>query len=124
MRVELRGVELYGYHGVEPSERADGQRFVYDLELEVGERGSDDEIAHAVDYRDVAACLREIADRPFNLLEALAATIAETLLERFGLEWVRVRVRKPEVRPAGVTLEFSAVTVERAARPGGESRSV
>jgi dihydroneopterin aldolase len=119
VRVELRGVELYGYHGVEPNERRDGQRFVYDLEFEVGERGADDEIAHAVDYRDVAACLREIAERPFNLLEALAVTIAESLLERFELEWVRVRVRKPEVRPAGLELEFSAVTVERFALTGG-----
>jgi dihydroneopterin aldolase len=118
VRIELRGVELFGYHGVEEGERTDGQPFVYDLELEVGERGADDEIAHAVDYRDVAACLREIADRQFSLLEALAATIAETLLERFELEWVRVRVRKPQARPADVTLEFSAVTVERFAHPG------
>jgi hypothetical protein len=29
---------------------------------------------------------------------------------------VRVRVRKPEVTPAGVTLEFSAVTVDRPRR--------
>jgi len=26
---------------------------------------------------------------------------------------VRVRVRKPQVKPAGMTVEFSAVTVER-----------
>jgi dihydroneopterin aldolase len=119
MKIELCGVELYGYHGVGEAERRTGQRFVYDLELEVGERGADDRIEHAVDYREVAACLKEVASGQFRLLEALASAIADTLMARFPLETVKVRVRKPEVRPAGVELEFSAVTAERR-RPGAE----
>lgn len=113
MKIELRGIELFGHHGVGEEERARGQRFVYDIELEVGDRGADDRIEGAVDYRDVAATVREVASGQFRLLEALATTIADTLVERFPVEHVRVRVRKPEVRPAGVDLEFAAVTVER-----------
>ena len=113
MKVELRGLELYGYHGVLPEERERGQRFVYDVELEVGERGASDRIEEAVDYRLVAAAVSEVNDRQFELLEALASTLADTLAERFEVEHVRVRVRKPEVRPAGLELEFSAVTAER-----------
>ena len=117
MRIELIGVELFGHHGVGEEERARGQRFVYDIELEVGERGVDDRIEHAVDYRLVAATVREIAGGQFRLLEALATAIAVALEEQFGLPWVRVRVRKPEVRPSGVDLDFAAVTVERGRRP-------
>jgi dihydroneopterin aldolase len=113
MKVELHAVELYGYHGVGEDERANGQRFVYDVELEVGDRGADDRIEHAVDYRDVAACLREVAGGQFQLLEALATAVADAMVERFAPERVTVRVRKPEVSPAGVTLAYSAVTVER-----------
>jgi len=113
MRVELHGVELYGYHGVGEEERERGQRFLYDVELEVGERGADDRIEHALDYREVAACLREVAGGQFRLLEALASRIADTLAERFAVEHVTVRVRKPDVTPAGVALDFAAVTVER-----------
>jgi len=116
MRVELHGVELYGYHGVGEDERERGQRFVYDIELEVGERGADDRIENAVDYREVAACLREVAGGQYRLLEALASAIADTLVARFEVEQVKVRVRKPEVTPAGVALDFSAVTVERPRR--------
>jgi dihydroneopterin aldolase len=116
VRIELHGVELYGHHGVGEDERERGQRFVYDVELEVGERGADDRIEHAVDYRDVAACLREVADGQFRLLEALASSIADALIERFGVAQVTVRVRKPEVTPAGVALDFAAVTVERPRR--------
>ena len=113
MRVELHGVELFGYHGVGAEERRVGQRFLYDVELEVGERGADDSIEHAVDYRDVARCIEEVAGREYRLLEALASALADALTERFSPAWLRVRVRKPEVRPAGVRLAWSAVTVER-----------
>jgi dihydroneopterin aldolase len=54
-----------------------------------------------------------VNERRFRLLEALASTLADTLLERFAPERVLVRVRKPEVAPAGLPVEFSAVTVER-----------
>jgi len=113
MIVELRGIELHGYHGVLEEERRDGQTFLYDVELEVGERGANDRIEDAVDYRDVAATVREVNDRQFRLLEALASAVADAIVERFPVERVKVRVRKPEVRPAGLTVEYSAVTVER-----------
>jgi dihydroneopterin aldolase len=113
MRVELRGIELFGYHGVLAEERRDGQRFLYDVELDVGERGANDRIQDAVDYREVAATVREVNDRQFQLLEALACAVADALLDRFPAERVEVRVRKPEVMPAGLVVEHAAVTVER-----------
>jgi dihydroneopterin aldolase len=111
--VELRGLELYGYHGVHESERRDGQMFLYDVELEVGERGADDLIENAVNYSEVAAAVREVAGGQFELLEALATSIADVLVERFAPAHLKVRVRKPEVRPGGMDVEFAAVTVER-----------
>jgi len=113
LRIELRGLELFGHHGATDEEQERGQMFLYDVELEVGARGASDRLEDAVDYRDVAAAVREVADRRFRLLEALASAIADVLVERFPVEHVRVRVRKPEVRPAGIELEFAAVTAER-----------
>ncbi len=113
MKVELRGLELHGHHGVEADEQTHGQLFLYDVELEVGDRGANDRLAEAVDYTLVAAAVREVNEQRYDLLEALASAVADTLLERFGPESVRVRVRKPEVRPAGLAVEFSAVTVTR-----------
>jgi dihydroneopterin aldolase len=113
MKIELHGLELFGYHGVHEEERERGQRFVYDVELEVGERGVDDRIENAVDYSRVAATVREVASGQYRLLEALAAAVADAVFEGFDPEWVRVRVRKPDVRPAGIDVEFAAVTAER-----------
>ena len=109
--IELAGLEIFGYHGVDEDERRDGQRFLYDVELDVGEAGSTDRIEEAVDYREVAACVREVSEsRAFHLLEALAAAVADALLDRFPVARVRVRVRKPDVR---LPVEFAAVSVER-----------
>jgi dihydroneopterin aldolase len=109
--VELEGLELYGYHGVTPEERHGGQRFLFDVWLEVGDAGLSDRIEDAVDYREVAAAVREVsAGTQFHLLEALAAAVAGALIERFPVELVRVRVRKPDV---ALPVEHSAVTVER-----------
>jgi dihydroneopterin aldolase len=113
MKVELRGLEVFGRHGVTEEERERGQLFVYDVELEVGERGATDRIEDAVDYSRVAAAVQEVASVQFRLLEALAGAIADRLVEAFPVEHVKVRVRKPEVRPAGLGVEFAAVTVER-----------
>jgi 7,8-dihydroneopterin aldolase/epimerase/oxygenase len=112
--IELAGIELYGYHGVLEEERRDGQRFVFDVRLEVPDgTGADDRLEGTVDYRRVAALVREISDsRKFQLLEALAAALADAMLDRFPADAVRVRVRKPEVR-LDPPVDYSAVTVER-----------
>ena len=114
MIVELHAIELHGRHGALDSERALGQRFLFDIELEVGEAGSSDRLEDAVDYRDVAACVREISDgHAYHLLEALATALADELLARFPVERASVRVRKPDV-VLDAPVEYAAV---RATRP-------
>jgi dihydroneopterin aldolase len=109
--VELHGLEVFGRHGVLEEEKLDGQTFVYDVELEVDEPASD-RIDDAVDYRLVADCVQEVSDsRSFDLIESLAASVADELVGRLAVSRVRVRVRKPH--PAGVPAEWSAATAER-----------
>ena len=112
--VEVIGLELHGRHGVSEDERREGQRFLFDLWLDVPETAAEsDRIEDAVDYREVVACVREISDgRAYRLLEALSAAVADAVLARFPVEGVRVRVRKPDVR-LGVPVEHTAATAER-----------
>jgi 7,8-dihydroneopterin aldolase/epimerase/oxygenase len=112
--VELHGLEIFGRHGATDEERERGQTFLYDVELDVSDAALSDRLEDAVDYEDVAACIRAISDaRQFTLLEALAAAAADEVVARFPVTRVRVRVRKPEVRPAGIDVDWSAATVER-----------
>ena len=113
MTIELHGLELRGFHGALDWEREQGQRFHFDIELEVGDAGSSDRLEDAVDYREIAACVRDVSGaRAYHLLEALATALAEELLERFPAERVSVRVRKPDV-VLDPPVEYAAVTAER-----------
>jgi dihydroneopterin aldolase len=109
--VELHGLEVFGRHGMLPEEKLDGQVFIYDVELEVDEPATD-QIEDAVDYRLVADCVREVSDAaPRDLIETLAAAVADALVARFPVARARVRVRKPH--PPGIAAEWSAATAER-----------
>jgi dihydroneopterin aldolase len=101
--VEVRELRVFGRHGVHEEERERGQDFLFDVELEVGARGTSDRLEEAVDYVEVARTVQEVSDaRRYVLLEALGAAVADELERRFSPERVFVRVRKPEVRPAGL----------------------
>lgn len=101
--VELRGLRVFGRHGVHAHEKEHGQDFVFDVDLAVGERGVSDRFEDAVDYRAVALAVQAISDaRSYDLLEALATEVADELLRRFGAERAVVRVSKPAVKPGGL----------------------
>ena len=113
--VELRGLEIPGRHGVDDWERETEQAFVYDVELELPEPKRD-ELHETVDYREVVALVHEVSNgRQFQLLESMAAALADALLDRLSAERVWVRVRKPQVK-LGVPVEHTAASVRRGRR--------
>src|SRR5437868_8429725 len=102
--VELRGLRLFGRHGVHVHEKENGQDFLFDIDLQVGECGVSDRLEDAVDYRQVALTVQEVSDaHSYDLLEALANAVAEELLRRFAAERVSVRIVKPAVQPGGLS---------------------
>ena len=115
MTIELEGLELHGYHGVLEHERREGQRFLVDLRVELADEraGATDRLDDSVDYRELVALVRGVSEeRAYQLLEAFAGAVADTLLERFPFTAVRVRVRKPDV-VLELPVRHAAVIVER-----------
>jgi dihydroneopterin aldolase len=115
--LEVYGLELEGFHGATREEREHGQRFLFDVTLVAHDAGvRTDQLPDTIDYTKVAACIREISDgHRFNLIEALAAAIADEIVARFDVSRVRVRVRKPEVR-LDEPVEWTSATIERTRR--------
>ena len=114
--IELHGLEVFGRHGVTEEERERGQTFLFDVQLEVSDAALSDRLEDTIDYVEVADRIRTVSDeRQFTLLEALAAAVADEIVARFQPERVRVRVRKHDVKPAGVPVEWTGATVERSA---------
>ena len=109
MIVEVHGLELFGRHGVNDDERRDGQTFVFNVTLEIAEP-KEDAIDATIDYRHVRDIVRGINDaESYQLLETLAAAIADALNAELRVKRVRVTVRKPGVAWA----EWTGVTCER-----------
>jgi len=99
--VRIEGIAFFGYHGVRPEERRDGQRFLVDLAVyrDVSGAATSDDLTDAVDYSRIYQQVKAIVEgTPRNLLETLAVAIAEAVQgEHGGLVWVKVT--KPD-RPS------------------------
>ena len=109
--VELRGLKVWGFHGVFEHERAAGQDFLVDvvLHLDTAPAGASDDIADTVNYADVAQHVTSIVGgSPVNLIETLAARIADACLSDARVEAVEVSVHKPH---APIPSPFSDVVV-------------
>ena len=115
MTIELSGLVVFGHHGYLEEERRLGQRFLVDLWVDLaGEAAATDRIEDTVDYRKLAALVREVFAGPERLLlEGLAGAVADGILERFAaVRHVRVRIRKPDV-VLDPPVEYAALVVER-----------
>ena len=113
--IELRSLVVFGHHGYLEEERRLGQRFLVDLWVDVhGDAAESDRIDDTVDYRRLAALVREVfAGQERLLLEGLAGAVADGIVERFpAVERARVRVRKPDV-VLDPPVDYAAVVVER-----------
>jgi dihydroneopterin aldolase len=112
--VEIAGLEVFAHHGVLEEEKRDGQTFLFDVRLETAAAAErSDSLDDAVDYGMVASRVVELAEGgPYDLLERLAAVIADDLLERFSPESVSVTVHKPQA-PIGHPFADVRVTVSR-----------
>lgn len=116
-RILLQGMQFYAYHGVNPEEKASGQRFQVDLEaeLDLEEAGRTDDLDHTVNYAQLYRTVKEVMDgMPRNLLEALAQEIAALSLDRFPIQAVRVKVTKASPPIKGAIVSGAAVEIYRA----------
>lgn len=108
-RIELLGIELFGYHGVLEHEKNYGQVFFVDCILEVEASGSD-ELASTVSYADVANLIEASFNVERNdLLEALSVRLRAAVLSiSDSIRSCELSVHKPS---APLTQKFSDVIV-------------
>lgn len=93
-RLFLSGIRAEGRHGARPGEKDEPQAFVVDLDVEV-EAGADT-IDGTADYRGITEAVRAIVEgRSFDLIETMAAAIADEILAIHGVRRVTAVVHKP-----------------------------
>lgn len=115
-RIGVARIAVFGRHGVLPEEAVLGQRFYIsiDARLDLAPAGRSDDVAHTVSYADLTEIAVSIAtERRFNLIEALAETIAATILERHDIvEAITIRIDKPSA-PVPAILDGVSVEITR-----------
>ena len=98
--VELEGLEVFGRHGVLEDERRDGRNFFYDISLRCPRPPSPTgSRTRSTTARSRPACRRSRTDSSSSSSRRLPEAVADAIVERFPVEHVRVRVRKPDPRP-------------------------
>ena len=123
-RIELRGLIVRGNHGVFDHERRDGQDFVVDVTvwLDLSVAAASDGLADTVDYGALAKLAADVvAGPPRNLIETVAAEIADAVMADERLQAAEVVVHKPD---APIPLAFAdvAVVARRSRHNGRGSR--
>jgi len=110
---------LHAHHGVNPEERTLGQHFFLDLvaTVEVGDAPTTDKLEDSVNYAAlIDAASHAFTEKPFNLIEAAAAAVADDLVRRFPtIETLQVTVHKPSAPVSAHVADISA-TIERRRR--------
>ncbi|SEH60841.1 dihydroneopterin aldolase [Mycolicibacterium rutilum] len=110
-RIELRGLRVRGNHGVYEHERRDGQDFVIDITVwtDLRQAARTDDLTHTLDYGQLAQRAADIvAGPPRDLIETVAAEIADGVMSDERVTEVEVVVHKPS---APIPLTFADVAV-------------
>lgn len=97
-QVCIEGLAADAIIGIHEWERRQKQAVRIDLALQLDTRAAaaSDAIGDTVNYGDIARLVTDlVADSRFNLIEALAETIANAVLEAANVHSVTVTVHKP-----------------------------
>lgn len=113
-KVFIEGLEVDTLIGAYDWERGIRQCLRLDLTFawDIRPAAAGDDLQLALDYAAVHAHVQQFADAAqFQLLETFAERLAQSLLEQFGMPWLRLKANKPGANPAaravGVEIERS-----------------
>ncbi|MFV9632408.1 dihydroneopterin aldolase [Mycobacterium neumannii] len=120
-RIELRGLRVRGRHGVYEHERRDGQDFIVDITvwIDLAAAAASDALADTLDYGALAQRAADIiAGPPRDLIETVAAEIADGVMDDERVHAVEVVLHKPAA-PIPLTFSDVAVVARRSRRGRG-----
>ena len=115
-KIQIKGLRVYGYHGVMEHERDEGQYFIIDATIKVDAKraSSTDDISNTVSYAEIAQLIADnVRNNPVNLLETLSQRLADEVLIASG-PWaksVKITVSKPDA-PIDLYCDTVAVTAK------------
>ena len=115
-RIQIRGLEVFAWHGVGLEEKEKGQPFILDVDMECNlkKAGQTDALGDTINYALVVEEItRVMREKSYDLIERAAARVAEAVLQMDDRIWrVRVLLKKPEA-PIQTKFDYVAVKITR-----------
>ncbi|HZK20674.1 MAG TPA: dihydroneopterin aldolase [Oscillospiraceae bacterium] len=115
-KIIIKELELFAYHGVNPEEKENGQRFILDIVASSNLQKAcltdnlDFTTSYAKMIKTASAVFLEGKD---DLIERAAYKVAEALLREYPkLEDVKVTVKKPDA-PIKAVFGYAAVEIKK-----------
>lgn len=97
--IRLKNMQFHGFHGVHEFEKEHGAAFEVDVEMKTNLTTAceTDDISNTIDYDAVFKKVEHhVTQEQFDLIEALADSIAASLLKDLDINETTVRIRKPD----------------------------
>lgn len=114
--IEIRGLRIFAYHGVNEEEKVKGQPFVLDLNLyaNLSDACRSDDLTKTINYAKAVKTVRAaMLEQSFDLIERAAQEVADRLLDQYpALQRVEVTLKKPRA-PIAADFDFVAVKLSR-----------
>lgn len=115
-KIIIKNLELYAYHGVNPEEKRDGQKFVLDITAQADLKNAriSDDLNDTVSYAKMIKTARAVfCEEKNDLIERAAERVAQALLDEYEkIENVTVLLKKPEA-PIKADFEYVAVEISK-----------
>ena len=96
-KIIIKGIRFHGHHGVPEAERQVGGHYEVDATLSCPliDAGKSDTLEDTIDYASVVDLIIDIGTQgSFQLIEALAETIATEILQQYPIDSVHLTVKK------------------------------
>lgn len=115
-KIYLKDVEIFANHGVFEEEKRLGQKFIFDIELELdlSVAGKTGDLNSSVHYGELVYEIEKIvSEKSYDLIETVGEKVCEHILLKYRMiKNAKVKVKKPWA-PIGRHLSYAAIEINR-----------
>lgn len=115
-KIQIKGLKLFAYHGVNTEEKEQGQNFIFDIDLYVNlnKPCASDNVNDTVSYAKVVKTVRRVfTEKKYDLLEKCAQVVSDAIFNEYSeVQKVEITLKKPEA-PVSAEFEYMAVNIVR-----------
>lgn len=97
-QLHIEQLKVMASIGCEPFEHHIKQPLLFDItfEIDLAQSSQSDELKDTIDYTQICEAVEQIVqEKHYQLIEYLAQTVTDTLINRFGLKNISLKLSKP-----------------------------